>query len=470
MIKKSFKFLFGRLVKRSTQQLDTCLPTPDYLDFSPPLLRLQQAPPNPLGRKVLWTLLILLVALIIWALIGKLDIVAVAQGKLIPQSYLKIVQPAEAGIVSEILVHEGDTVSAGQVLMRMDTQLTEADTKSLEAEFARKKMALRRIDAELNGTPFQILPDDPPGLVQETAAQYKANRTAIEAAIAEEKAWYFKARQDMAAAQQTEQKLADTLPHYREQENAFEKLAKEGFAGPLMASDKKRERIEKEQELKAQHHYIEAARANTQQSQKKMEQLESENRRQLYAERNETQSALERLEQELAKQHHRHKLLELRAPQNARVKDLSTHTPGTVVQPGTVLLTLVPQDDKLRAEVWVSNEDIGFVREGQTVKLKFSPFPFQKYGMAHGTVEHVSADAADAPSGQQQQAVNASPPPLGYKALIALDEMYLEMNDRRYALSVGMQTHAEILLGERTVFEYLLSPVKKAWHEAGRER
>ena len=68
---------------------------PDYHDFSPPLLRLQETSPNPLGRKVLWTLLALLAALLLWALIGQLDIVAVAEGKLIPQSYLQIVQPAQ---------------------------------------------------------------------------------------------------------------------------------------------------------------------------------------------------------------------------------------------------------------------------------------------------------------------------------------------------------------------------------------
>ena len=77
---------------------------PDYHDFSPPLLRLQDAPPNPLGRKVLWVLAGMLLALILWALIGKLDIVAVAEGKLIPQSYLKILQPADAGIVKWLLV------------------------------------------------------------------------------------------------------------------------------------------------------------------------------------------------------------------------------------------------------------------------------------------------------------------------------------------------------------------------------
>ena len=151
------------------------------------------------------------------------------------------------------------------------------------------------------------------------------------------------------------------------------------------------------------------------------------------------------------------------------IKDLATHTAGTVVQPGTVLASLVPREEKLKAEVWVSNEDIGFVRPGLTVKLKFATYPFQKYGMGQGTVEHVSADAQSEEEARDQVLAGGQRP-LRYKALVALDANALEMDGVQYPLSVGMQTTAEILLGDRTVAEYLLSPVKKAWHEAGRER
>lgn len=450
--------------------------TPDYHDFSPPLLRLQDAPPNPLGRTVLRVLAGMLGLLIFWALIGKLDIVAVAEGKLVPQSYLKIVQPAEAGIVKEILVREGETVKSGQVLMRMDTLITEADANSIEADWQRKRLTLRRIDAELDaelaGKPFAAEADDPPTLAREIDAQYRANRNAIEAALAEERSRLVKARAELASAQQVQTKLAEVLPHYREQDKAYDKLVKDGFAGSLMASDKKRERIEKEQELKTQAHLIESAKASIAQSEKKLAQLDSDYRRSLHAERNEAQAAFDKLAQERTKQAHRKDLLELRATQDSVVKDLATHTAGTVVQPGTVLLTLVPKEEALRAEVWVSNEDIGFVRQGQPVKLKFAAFPFQKYGMVEGTVEHVSADAADGNTG------NAAPndkgqkqgQPLVYKALVTLKAMNLELDGARFALGAGMQTSAEIMLGTRTVAEYLLSPVQKAWHEAARER
>lgn len=454
--------------------LKRCLPEaePDPLDFSPPLLRLQESCPNPLGRKVVQTMLILLVCILLWALWGRLDIVAVAEGKLVPQSYVKIVQPAESGIVKEILIREGETVKAGQTLLRMDALLTEADANSLQAEFVRKRLTLQRIDAELSGGAFRPEADAPGVVAAEVEAQFKANRAALEAALAEERSRLLKARQDLAAAEQVRAKLENTLPHYADIEAAFEKLVEKKAVAPFTASDKRRERIEKEQELKTQEHMVQSARAGVLQSEKTLVQIESDYRRKLYTEKNEVANAFERLTQEIAKQAHRKDLLDLKAPQDGVIKDLATHTAGTVVQPGTVLLTLVPQNEKLRAEVWVSNEDIGFVRPGQPVKLKFAAFPFQKYGMCAGTVEHVSADASDPATASSTPPGdgNGKSMPLVYKALVRLESMSLETNGERFNLNAGMRTNAEIRLGTRTVAEYLLSPVQKAWHEAGRER
>jgi HlyD family secretion protein len=139
------------------------------------------------------------------------------------------------------------------------------------------------------------------------------------------------------------------------------------------------------------------------------------------------------------------------------------------VQPGTVLTTLVPQEVPLTVEVWISNDDIGFVRAGQAVKLKLAAYPFQKYGMAGGEVQWVSADA-QGDEAQRPAAANGTVPPPRYKAMVKLAQGELVRDGKRYALSAGMQVQAEVLLGQRTVMQYLLSPVQRAWHEAARER
>jgi HlyD family secretion protein len=460
----------------------------DPLDFSPGLLRIQAQPPTPFARALLYGLLTLLGLLFIWAIFGKLDVVASAEGKLLPQSYLKIVQPSEQGVIRDILVEEGQHVKAGQTLMRMDTTLTEADGKTLESDTQGKRIALRRIDAELAGHPFAKQASDPGDLYTQTLAQYRANRTAYETALSQERSLHDKAQSDLSAAEEIRTKLLKTLPHYRQQDEAYEKLAKDGFASKIMSTDKARERIEKEQDLKSQEYLIQSARASLAQSSRKLAQITADYHRQLQTERADTDDKLDKSQGELAKQQYRRNLHELKAPQECGgvaaeqsgthrltpggciVKDLATHTIGTVISPGTILMTLVPNDETLRAEVWVGNQDVGFIHTGEPVKIKLAAYQFQKYGMVEGKVAHLSADASDTPPNQQQPGKTGSNLPFAYRALIDLKAQHLIADGVRHSLTPGMQVTAEIHLGTRTILEYLLSPVLGAFQEAGRER
>lgn len=446
----------------------------DPRDFAPALLRLQSKPPAPLAGAFLLTLAAMVAALLAWSALGRLDIVAVTDGKLVPSSYLKIVQPSEQGVVKEILVEEGQRVNAAQVLVRMDAVLATADSRTLANEFHSKRLVLRRIDAQLAGAPLGREPGDPAELYGPANAQYTANVAAWKNALAQEAASLDKARHDLASAREIHSKLQGVLPHYKAQEAAFDKLANGGYAGKLMATDKARERIEKEQDLRSQQYVIQSNAASIEQSEKKILQLTADYRRQLQAERTDTAVQLEKARQELAKIEHRQQLLELKAPQAGVIKDLATHTPGTVVSPGTILMTLVPQGETLRAEVWVSNQDIGFVRIGQPVKVKLAAYPFQKYGMLDARIAQVSADATEAPSANTRSDAlfgrDRPMGPLAFRAIVELNAQYLEVDGARLALSPGMQVAAEIKLGERTLLEYLLSPVQKVVHEGAREK
>lgn len=442
----------------------------DALDFAPEILQSQQRPPSPLPRLVLHGLLALALVMLIWAIFGRLDIVAVAQGKLVPESYVKIVQPSDPGIVREILVKEGETVAAGQVLMRMDARISKADSTIVENDLKLRALQLRRIDAELRGSALRKKTGDDPALFGEVQAQYQARRQAYLDGLDSERAMLAKSRADLKAAIEIEAKLRRTAPIYRDQANGWDKLAKEGFAGRLMALDRQRGAIEAEQDLRAQGHTIDSLKALIAQSQRRIAQIDSNYRQQLENERMEASGQQLKLLQEHDKQQHRQSLLELRAPQDGVVKDLATHTVGTVVSPGTVLMTVVPRDEPLQAEVWISNLDAGFVRPQQPVKIKLAAFPFQKYGMIDGVVQQVSIDATDSKDINGGRPNAAGEEPLQYRALVALNTAYIERDGEKFRPSPGMQVNAEINLGSRSVLEYLLSPIQKVTHEAGRER
>jgi hemolysin D len=434
--------------------------------FLPSILQLQEEMPSPLPRAVLWIVLALTGVLGLWASFGKLDVVAVAEGRLVPKTQLQIVQPAEGGVMRDLLVKEGERVRAGQLLARMDMRSAEADAATARNEIALRRLQLRRIDAELGGTRLVAVPGDPSGLYAQVEAQREARALAHAASLAEQRTVVARARRDMQAALETQAKLSGTLPVVVEQEKAFERLARDGYAGRLMLAQRSRERHEAEQDLRAQEHRVEGARATMEQGERRAAQIAAGYRAQLQGERVEAEAQLARLLQELDKLSHRQRLAELRSPADGVVKDLATHTPGAVLSPGTVLMTMVPDGEALVAEVWLANQDAGFVASGQSAKLKLASFPFQRYGMLDARVARVSADSTERPG----EATKAPGGAFAYRAQLEPLAQELRLGEARHSLRPGMQLTAEIKLAERTVLEYLLSPVQKIASEAARER
>ncbi len=445
--------------------------SPEALDFAPGLLSIQESPPSRLPRTVMYTVGSLFAILLLWAIFGKLNIIASAEGRLVPQSYVKIVQPADAGIVQEILVREGQAVQAGQVLMRMDTKVAEADARTIGNDLGMRSLQLRRIDAELAGTLLIKKPDDPEDLFHQVAAQYRDHRKAYLDSLGQAREALTKARREYDSAIEVLAKLREVTPLLKQQADAYTDMGKEGYAPQVTVRDKQRDYLEKAQDLRAQEATLASLAAAVNQSRKQLDQITSKYRSELMNERMDAEAQYRKLGQDWIKQKHKNGLLELRAPQAGIVNDLATHTIGTVVSPGTVLLSIVPENEPLVAEVSVKNDDIGFVYPKQLVKVKLAAYPFEEYGMLDGQVIRIGPDAT--PPDTQQQNKDANPnkqQPTTYKAIIAFDSRTLDMGDKKHKLMAGMQVVAEINQGRRTVMQYLLSPVTRAFEESGHER
>lgn len=436
--------------------------------LSPALIRLRDSAPTAVSRRLLWTTLALAAGALAWAALAQLDIVASASGKLVPASDVKIVQPAESGVIEQVLVQEGQRVRAGQPLIRLNTVLADADAHSIGAEAARRRLDLRRIDAELAARPLMRAAGDEPALFDAVFAQHRANTQALDDAQRQELAALDRARAELAAAGEQRDKLQRVLPLLKEQAAAYQQLHRDGFTGRLMLLEREREAIEKERDLASQERAIEGHRAAIRQSEQRLAQLRSLWQQRLQGERVEAQTQLARLQQELAKAEHRGARLELRAPHDGVVKDLATQTRGSVVNPGAVLLTLVPDHEPLHAEVWLRNSDIGFVEVGQPVMVKLAAFPFQKYGLIAGKLTQLSADATEPTPGQAPLPGSDGGPV--FKAIVTLERQVLEARGESHRLAPGMAVAAEIHQGTRSVLEYLLSPVQRVGQEAARER
>jgi len=447
----------------------------ESLEFAPGLLAIQESPPQSLPRVVLYLVVTLFGVLLLWSVFGRLDIVASAEGRLIPQDYVKVVQPADAGIVKEILVHEGEHVVAGQVLLRLDPQDATADGKSLQTELTLRSLQLRRIDAELSDHPMTRSGTDPADLFDQVDAQFHEHRHAYLANLQQAKQSLNKAQHDYAASAAVRDKLKETLPILKSELDTFMDLGKKGYVPKLQINEKQREYLENQNDLRAQEASV-ASQADAQAAaREQVRSIESKYRSDLENERVDAEATYRKLEQDIAKQAHKAALLELKAPHGGIVKDLNTHTVGSVVSAGTVLLSLVPVDDPLEAEVLVQNEDVGFVQTGQQVMIKLAAYPFQQYGLLEGEVQEISPDAGAiegdvASSHPVERTADRTTPSSSYRVLIALKRQSLSSQGKSFKLAPGMRVIAEIHQGSRTVLQYVLSPVRKTLMESGKER
>lgn len=436
------------------------------------LFEIQHTDPSRTPRLVLKAVCALFALLVVWAAVAKLDIVAVAQGRLVPQTYVKIVQPAEAGIIREILVKEGDTVERGDVLVRLDPTVNAADSTAIARELELERLQLRRVEAELDSKPMERKAADDLQLFAQVEAQRVSHRQAFLDSIGQEAAARERAAKELDAAGELLEKLAATVPSYRKTADAYEKLASDNLVGTIQAEERKREAIEKAQDLEAQRATVASLQATLAQSEQRMAQLRSTYSSDLNQARLQSVAAINRLEQQFGKLRYQQGLLELRASQSGVVNELATTTVGAVLQPGAVLASIVPHDEPLFAEVLIENKDIGFVQVDQPVRIKLAAYPFQKYGMLEGLVKNVSADATSlngAAGGAGADSAEAATAGQVFKALVELHGQRLVASDLTLPLAAGMQVSAEIIQGKRTVLEYLLSPVQRVASEAGME-
>jgi HlyD family secretion protein len=424
---------------------------------------------SPPARMVLWAVCGLFVLLLAWTLLARIDIVSVAQGRLVPETYVKIVQPSTAGIVREILVDDGDRVEKDQVLIRMDATDANADSAANSQQLQLERLQLRRLEAEMNDAPLVREAGDDAVLYARVEAQYRTHRRTVEDAVGQAAAARDRANRQLAAGIEELTKLEKTAPLMRKSADAYRDLANQNLVGKLDADERDRLATEREQDVSAQRATVESLRAALVEAEQSLAKVTSSARSDLQVALVESAAKVAQLEQADVKLGFRGRNLELRAPQAGIVKDLATTTEGAVVQPGTVLLNLVPVGEPLEAEVSINNEDIGFVRAGQQLRLKLATFPFQRYGMLEGELSLVSADATPVRPEQPKDVAPVSAMP-GYKGIVKLKAQSLRGGMGELPISAGMQLTAEIVEGDRTVMEYLLSPVQQIANEAGRER
>lgn len=425
----------------------------------PAVVEVQDTPPSPTARIFLKGLIGFITIALLWALIGKIDIVATGQGKTVPTGRVKVIQPLESGVIKAIHVQDGQAVKAGEVLLELDLTMTTADKEKLQQQLALTDADITRLNALLhNMDPVfntDISPTDQ--LTQQTLfEQAKAQHIAEIGALSQQLA---QKKHEIEGAQAEATKLSKLLPLISERSASYKRLAQNGYVAKNLSSSIEEQRIQTQYDLATQRAKVSELGSAIQTTTQQINDAEATFKRNILNELNEKTQKRVELAQNLTKAEEMNRLQKLTSPIDGTVQELHMHTVGGVVTPAQEIMKVVPHEDALEAEVQIQNKDIGFVQEGQKVRIKFDAFPFTKYGIIEGTVKKLSLDA-----------VNDEKLGLVYIARIALKKATLNVENKVVLLTPGLALTSEIKTGSRHIIEYFLSPIQQYSSEAIRER
>jgi hemolysin D len=456
------------------QRLTTLLPMGlrgsghSALEFLPAALEIQETPPSPLGRAIAWTLMIFFTIAVLWAIFGQIDIVATAQGKIIPSGHTKVIQPLEIGVVRKIYVKDGQGVRAGDVLIDLDPTVNRAEQQRLEEDLAHARLELARLrtqagtdDSDLtSAVAQQTQKADPDGdlvniqddILRNQLQEYAAKASSLNSEIIKRKA-------ELAGAREQVKKLEATLPLITGRAKGLQALSAKGLVAKNSYLELEQQRIEQQQDLATRKAQIGESQAAITSAEQELQSLRAGFNRDTLQELAKAEERVEGLNQEIIKARQRTALQQLTSPIAGVVQQLAVHTVGGVVTPAQQLMVIVPGEQYLEIEAMVQNKDIGFVTDGQPAEVKIETFPFTRYGTIDAKILHVSNDAiADEKLG------------LIYIARVLMKQSRIQVDQRMVNLTPGMAVTVEIKTGKRRLIEYFMSPLLRYRQESIRER
>lgn len=464
-------------------------------EFLPAALEILETPLSPVRMAFLWFICLATAGALAWSYFGKLDIHAVAQGRVQPIGRSKVVQPFEPGKIVKVLVENGSHVEAGDVLLELDPTETVADRDAnrrehaaMLAEAVRRRTAVAWAqNVEADRPTMDFPPDIDGALRQREELTLGAELDRLEKSVAALEAQREETAATIERLSSTIESRARVVQLSRERVDMREKMQESGSGSRAQVV----EALQAYEKEVTQLTYEQGQLLEAEASIKTLEARVGGERSQFVAEQAEKLADAERradqLAQQIVKAEKKSERTTLRAPISGTVQQLAVTTFGQVVTTGQSLMTLVPDEGGIEIEAMILNQDIGFVEPGQRTVVKVDAFPFTRYGTLTGRVVKVSRDGvdeteagklADAQSlAERSRAGSGSPAnssararSLVFPASIRLDNDAMLIDGRKTSLRPGMAVTVEIRTGERRAIDYLLSPLREATSRIGSER
>ncbi len=438
-----------------------------------PALARQPAVPDRLAGKLIappaWGALFFVLvaafisAAVVWASIGKVDTYASGMGKVVPSLQVQRVQNLEGGILSQLLVSEGDKVNEGQLVARIDDVAFASEFQQNRQKFLALSAAVARLRAEITGAPAPTFTDegllDGKAFVEAERDLFQNRRQELESAREGLLRQLAQKQQELRTYQDRENWLTRSYELSNRELEIVREVAERGYRSQLDLIRLQRQSNEIDGQLRAARLAIPSSRAAVAEIEAKLAERERVYKREASSEMAQRNSELAATAEILRSMADRVARRDVRAPTAGTVKQIGQRTIGGVLEPGSTIMEIVPSEDELLVEARIRPSDIAFVHGGQEALIKISAYDFSIYGGVHGTVARISADTIPDDKGEPWFIVRVRAP-----------RMSLGPPDRPLTISPGMTAVVDIVTGQRTVLQYLLKPILKATDRAMTER
>jgi adhesin transport system membrane fusion protein len=421
---------------------------------------LQRSPVK--SRLILWVAFAVVIWLIAWASLAEIDELTRGVGRVIPSHQVQVIQNLEGGILSEILVDEGELVEKGQILVKIDdTTFSSSYEESLQRLSALKAKSIR-LEAEATNRSFKATEEEQlamPDLIRQEKSLFETNKRQLESSIKVLQQQVEQRKNELKEAQAKQKNLRRSYESIRKELEMTRPMMEKGIVSKVEFLQLERKANDVEGQLEEVTLSIPRIRSTIIESQNKVDGalLEFQNRAKeewnaVVAEMHQIMESIEALSDRVRR-------TSVRSPVKGVVKRLLITTINGVVQPGMDILEIVPLQDTLLIEAKIKPQDIAYIYPGQKAMVKFTAYDFTIYGGLEGKVTHISADTIVDEQGDSY-----------YLVRIKTDKNYLEKNGKKMEIIVGMTANVDIITGKKSVLDYMLKPILKAKYNAMTER
>lgn len=411
---------------------------------------------------LLYTIAAFFVIALLWAGFTELEEVTRGQGKIIPSSQVQVIQSLEGGIVEEFLVHEGDTVQADQILLRMRNVQAKSEYASQRKRYLSLLAALERLKAEAEGEEphfSDALTKEAPDAVRAETDAYYANKreSSNQSNVLEQQ--LSQRRQEVTELRKRISDLNSIVALTREEQEMIKPAVARGAAPQIELIQIERRLAEQKSELNGLRLALPRSESAVSEAEEKIKEQQNTFRARAQRELASIRPEMVSLKETLATFRDREERTEIRSPVHGTVKDMKITTVGGVVRPGDPILEIVPLGDNLLIEAQVRPSDIAFLYPGQKAVVKITAYDFSIYGGLDGEVVDISADTIVDERGESF-----------YRVRVRTNETVLTHNGKEHQIIPGMTASVDIITGKKSIMDYLLKPFIKASRTALRER